>query len=145
MSAKQTLTRQGVLQRIPFPMAVWEEVSMDFIEGFPLSKGVDTILVVVDCLSMYTHFIGLKHLFTTLSVTSVFIKEIVRLHGFPISIISDRDRIFLSVFWKELFKLHGIDLKGSISYHPQTKGQSENVNKGLETCLKCFVGEKPRE
>lgn len=75
---------------------------MDFIKGLPRSEGVDTILVVADKLSKYTHFIGLRHPFSVVLIVEVFIKEIVHLDGMPQSIILDRDRVFLSHFWKEI-------------------------------------------
>lgn len=76
---------------------------MDFIEGLPRSGGRDTILVVVDWLSKYKHFIVVKHSFTTASIAGIFLKEVVRLHGVPNSIVSDRDKIFVSHFWEVLF------------------------------------------
>ena len=134
----------GLLQNLPNHSQVWEHVTMGFIEGLPKSDEVDTILVVVDRLTKYGHFIALKHPFTALKVAAKFVKEVVRLHGFPTTIVLDHDKVFMSVFWREMFRLEQTQLLRSTAYRPQTDGQSEIVNKMVETYLRYFVNGQPR-
>lgn len=117
---------------------------MDFVEGLPSLGSANAILVVVDKFSKFAHFIPLRHLFTAESVAKLFLDNVYRLHGMPLCIISNRDRIFTSKFWQTLFWLAGVQLHMSSTYHPQTDGQTERVNQCLETYLRCFVHACPQ-
>lgn len=112
---------------------------MDFIEGLPTSVGFNCILVVVDTFSKYDHFLPLKHPFTAASVAKLFHNQVYRLHGLPLSTVSDSDRVFTSNLLRELFLLTDVRLCMSSAYHPQSDGQTECVNQCLETFLRCFV------
>ena len=77
---------------------------MDFIEALPRSEGFDTIWVIVDRLSKYSHFVPLKHPFNAQGLAHLFVKEIIWLHGTPKSIVSDRGKIFMGHFRQEIHK-----------------------------------------
>lgn len=116
-------------------------MSLDFIIGLPKSHGFDVVSIVVDRLSKYNHFIPLKHPYIAKRIAEIFVKEVVRLHGIPNSLLSDRDPLFVSLFWKELFHLQGTVLEMPSSYHPKMDDQTEVVNRCMETYLHCFTSE----
>jgi hypothetical protein len=118
---------------------------MNFVERLPLSNGHLVILVVVDRLSKYNHFISLAHPYTASKVAQLFVAHIIKLHGMPTSIVSNHDHAFTSAFWRELFRLQGTTLKMSTSYHPQADGQTKVVNKSLENYLRCFAHDRPKQ
>ena len=106
----------GLLQPLPVPTKSWTVISMDFIEGLPVSNRKDVILVVIDKFTKYGHFIAMSHPFTALQVAQTFMDNIYKLHGLPDSIILERDRIFTSNLWQELFRLSDTQLLMSSSY-----------------------------
>ena len=90
---------------------------MDFVEALPKVHGKSVILIVVDRFSKYAHFIPLGHPYTASSVARAFFNDIVRLHGFPESIVSDRDPVFTGHVWCDLFWMAGVKLRMSTAFH----------------------------
>jgi hypothetical protein len=107
-SKTEALHLAGLLQPLEVPSQVWADISMDFIEGLPCVHGKSVILTVVDRFSKHAHFIALSHPYMALTVAKAFFDAIVRLHGFPASIVSDRDPVFTGHVWRDLFKLAGV-------------------------------------
>ena len=96
----------------------------------------------MDRLTKYDHFCSLAYPFKASTVAETFMDTVHKLHGTPQIIVSDRDPIFIGNFWTELFSCLGTQLAHSSSYHPQTNGQTEIVNKCLEGYLRCFAYDK---
>jgi len=116
---------------------------MDFVEGFPKISGKSVMIMVVDRFPKMVHFVPLGHPYTALSVAQAFFDNIVRLHGFPCSIVSNRDPIFTSTLWMELFSLASVKLHLSSAFRPHTNGQSEVANRVLGVYLRCLAGDRP--
>ncbi|KAL5538035.1 hypothetical protein UlMin_044852 [Ulmus minor] len=104
----------GVLQPIEIPEWKWEQISMDFVVGFPkTTNGYDAVWVIVDRLTKSAHFLPIKITYSLEQLADLYVKEIVRLHGVPTSIILDRDSRFTSLFWR-------INIYPSLSFHTIT-------------------------
>ena len=103
------------------------------------SNGHDYLLVVIDCFMSQVHLIPMNTWVTAKEVTWLFVKEIIRLHGMPESIVSDWDKKFTSSFWKELHRLMGTKLLMSTSFHPQMNGTTEWANRSIRQVLWAMV------
>ena len=125
------------------PEAPWQDVSMDLIVQLPQSQTYNAVFVVVDRFSKMAHFIPTQTQVNAPDLARLFLDNIVRLHGFPRSIVSDRDPRFLSNFWKELFSLTHTTLRLSTANHPQTDGQTERTNRTLEQYLNIHARHNP--
>jgi hypothetical protein len=127
----------GLLQPLSIPEWNWEKLTMDFVTGLPLTrKRHDTIWVVVDRLSKSAHFLPIRTNYSVSMLSEIFTKEIIRLHGTPVEIVSDRDPRFTSRFWKGFQSAWETKLKFSTAFHPQTDGQSERTIQTLEDMLR---------
>jgi transposase InsO family protein len=111
-------------------------ITIDFITKLPrTTRQHDSIMVVVEKLTKDAHFVPVKTTHTTANIAEIYMREIARLHGIPRTIVSDRDTKFTSNFWRGLFKGFGTNLNFSTTYHPQSDGKTERVNRIIEDML----------
>ncbi|KAG7567925.1 Zinc finger CCHC-type superfamily [Arabidopsis thaliana x Arabidopsis arenosa] len=131
----------GLVQNLPMPEWKWDYVTMDFVTGLPtgIKSKHNAVWVVVDRLTKSAHFMAISETDGAEVIAAKYIDEIVRLHGVPVSIVSDRDTRFTSHFWKAFQKALGTRVNLSTAYHPQTDGQSERTIQTLEDMLRACV------
>ncbi|KAI3753681.1 hypothetical protein L2E82_25742 [Cichorium intybus] len=130
----------GAVQPLPVPKKKWDEITMDFITKLPRTpRGYDSIWVIVDRLTKSAHFIPIREDFQVSKLAEIYTREVVKRHGVPTSIISDRDSRFNSHFWQSFQKHFGTKALLSTAYHPQTDGQSERTIQTLEDMLRACI------
>jgi transposase InsO family protein len=116
---------------------------MDFITKLPTSTtGFDCIVVFVDKLTKMVHYAPTTTTATALDIAHIFVDRVVRPHGLPSTIITDRDSKFTGKFWQAVFVALGTKLSMSTAYHPQTDGQTKRANRMLLQGLRAFVNTK---
>ncbi len=140
MNKASTQRPIGLILSLEPPQKRWSAITMVFITDLPLTRrNNDAIFVVVDRRTKMIKVIAIEKNRTAESVAAKFYEEVYRHHGFPSEIISDRNSSFMSKFWTALFERVGVILKPLSSYHPETDGQTERMNRKLEEMLRCYV------
>ena len=135
----------GLLKSLRTPGRPWASIALDFVVKLPKSKEpltkavYDSILVITDRLMKYRYFIPYKEASSAEELAYMFLRVIAANYRLPEEIISDRDKLFTFKFWKLLVNQLGIHHKLSTSYHPQTDGQTEQLNQTMEQYLRCYV------
>ena len=135
---------RGLLEPLQIPVQKWHSISMDWISGLPTSSvGNDCILTIIDRMTHMTHLIPCKSTSTSADVAQLLIQHVIRLHGVPRTIHSDRDSRLISRFWKELSSKLGIVHRYTSPYHPSTNGLVERMNRTVEQVLRTALDRLP--
>ena len=129
----------GLLSPLRIPTRPWASVSLDWITDLPPSHYHDAIPVVVDRLTKMALFIPTTKSMSAPEVASLFLQHVVRPHGLPDTLVSDRDPVFTSHFWRRLLELCGIRANRSTPFHPQTDGQTKRLNSMLKQYLRIYT------
>ena len=130
----------GKLQPLAIPERNWDTVSMDFIGPLKPSKaGKNSLLVFVDKLSKQVHIVATTTAITAPETANLFLEQVVRYHGLPRTIVSDRDTRFTANFWKHFWSKLGTKLAMSTAFHAESDGQTERVNRILEEIIRNYV------
>lgn len=133
----------GLLQPLPIPDKPWADISMDLITQLPRTKaGHDAIVVFVCRLTKQFHAIATRTNAGASELASICLREVIRHHGVPSSIVSDRDPRFTAHFWRNLWELFETKLHMSTSDHPQTDGQTERANRTIEDMLRAYTNSR---
>ena len=121
------------------PNRSWKIISMDLIIQLPESNGYNTICVIVDRLIKRAHFIPINNQFSSKDIAQLLYDKVYPLYGLPLQIILDRGVQYSAKLFQEWYKILGIESTMLTVYHPQTDGQTEQVNQALEQYLWCYV------
>ncbi|KAM3850576.1 A disintegrin and metalloproteinase with thrombospondin motifs 14-like [Diretmus argenteus] len=133
----------GLLRPLPVPSRPWSHIGLDFVTGLPPSKGNSVVLTIVDRFSKAANFLALPKLPTAFVTAELLFNHIVRIHGIPSDIVSDRGPQFISQVWRAFCKAMGATVSLSSGHHPQTNGQAERTNQDLEATLRCVAEADP--
>ncbi|KAK5988430.1 Transposon Tf2-11 polyprotein-like protein [Cladobotryum mycophilum] len=133
----------GELAALPIPNEPFEEISMDFITGLPSVVDIhgrkrDAILVIVDRLTKYCVFVATSKSLTAEGLANILLDKIFRDYGIPEGIVTDRGSLFTSGYWRTFCHLIAMKRRLSTAFHPQTDGQTERMNQGIEHYLRTY-------